>query len=74
MVNAEEYAKLIEKANPNFVEVKGYVHVGESQKRLPMDAMPYHEDIVEFSKKIEENSSFKIKDDFRPSRVVLLTK
>ena len=74
MVNPEEYTKLIEKANPDFIEVKGYVHVGESQKRLPMNAMPYHEDVIEFSKKLEEHSSFKIKDDFKPSRVVLLTK
>jgi tRNA wybutosine-synthesizing protein 1 len=74
MIESEQYAKIIEKANPDFVEVKGYVHVGESQKRLPMDAMPYHEDIVEFSKEIAKNSSFKIKDEFKPSRVVLLTK
>ncbi len=74
MVEPDEYAKLIEKANPDFVEVKGYVHVGESQKRLPIDAMPYHEDIVEFSKEIAKNSSFKIKDEFKPSRVVLLSK
>lgn len=74
MTNSEEYAKLIEKANPDFIEAKGYVHVGESQKRLPMDAMPYHEDVVEFSKQLENHSSFKIKDDFKPSRVVLLTK
>ncbi|NCO97013.1 MAG: 4-demethylwyosine synthase TYW1 [Candidatus Aenigmarchaeota archaeon CG_4_10_14_0_8_um_filter_37_24] len=74
MVEPEEYAKLIEKANPDFVEAKGYVHVGESQKRLPMDAMPYHEDIIEFSKEIEKHSSFRIKDVFKPSRVVLLKK
>ncbi len=74
MIKPEEYAKLIEKTNPDFVEVKGYVHVGESQKRLPMDAMPYHEDVKEFAEQIAEHSSFKIKDEFKPSRVVLLTK
>ena len=74
MVNPEEYGKLIDKANPNFVEAKGYVHVGESQKRLPKEGMPHHEDILRFAKSLEENSGYKIKDDFRPSRVVLLTK
>ncbi|MEM5793259.1 MAG: 4-demethylwyosine synthase TYW1 [Candidatus Aenigmatarchaeota archaeon] len=74
MVKPKEYARLIEKADPDFVEAKGYVHVGESQKRLPKEAMPYHEDVVNFAKKLEENSIFKIKDDFRPSRVALLCK
>jgi len=74
MIKPEDYGKLIDKADPDFVEAKGYVHVGESQKRLSQKNMPYHEDILEFSRKIEENSNFKIKDDFRPSRVVLLTK
>jgi len=74
MVKPEEYGKIIDRTNLDFVEAKGYVHVGESQKRLPRDAMPLHEEIVEFSKKLDENSNFDIKDDFRPSRVVLLTK
>ena len=74
MKNPEKYAKLIDMASPDFVEAKGYVWVGESQKRLPMDAMPFHEDVFEFAKKISEFSSYYIKDEFRPSRVVLLTK
>jgi len=74
MINPEKYAKMIEKADPNFVEVKGYVHVGESQKRLPMDSMPYHEDVKKFSESIAKNSIFKIEDDFKPSRVVLMSK
>ena len=43
MKNIEGYAKLIEIANPDFVEVKGFMHVGEAQKRLPRSAMPLHE-------------------------------
>jgi len=74
MVKPEEYVKLIEKLNPDFIEAKGYVHVGESRKRLPHNAMPYHEDVLKFAEKIAKNSSYEIKDDFRPSRVVLLTK
>ena len=74
MKNPKGYAKLIEKSEPNFVEVKAYEWVGESQKRLPMDAMPYHEDVKRFAEQISEHSSFKIKDEFKPSRVVLLTK
>jgi len=74
MKNPKKYAKLIEKANPMFIEVKGYMWVGESQKRLPKNAMPFHEDVFEFANKISEFSSYEIKDDFKPSRVILLTR
>jgi len=74
MKDPEKYAKLILKAEPNFIEPKGYMWVGESQNRLPKDAMPFHEDVVEFAKKLSELTGYEIKDEFRPSRVVLLTK
>jgi tRNA wybutosine-synthesizing protein 1 len=74
MKNPEKYAKLILKAEPDFVESKGYMWVGESQKRLSMNSMPYHEEIVEFTKKLSEFTGYEIKDEFKPSRVVLLSK
>ncbi len=74
MKTPEKYAKLILKAEPDFIEPKGYMWVGESQKRLPMDSMPFHEDVVEFAKKLSEFTGYEIKDEFKPSRVVLLTK
>jgi len=74
MKDHEKYSKLILKAEPDFIEPKGFVWVGESQKRLPMSSMPFHEDVVEFAKKLSEFTGYKIKDEFRPSRVVLLSK
>lgn len=74
MKNPEKYAKLILKAEPDFVEPKGYMWVGESQNRLSKESMPYHEEIVEFAKKLSEFTGYEIKDEFKPSRVVLLTK
>lgn len=74
MKNPEKYAKLILKAEPDFIEPKGYMWVGESQKRLPMDSMPFHEDVVEFAKKLSEFTGYEIKDEFKPSRVVLLAR
>jgi len=74
MKDPEKYAKLILKAKPDFIEPKGYMWVGESQKRLPMGSMPFHEDVVEFAKKLSEFTGYKIKDEFKPSRVVLLAK
>ncbi len=72
MKNAEGYAKLIEKANPDFVEVKAYMHVGESRSRLPISAMPLPADIAAFAKEVAEASGYAYKDFFAPSRVALL--
>jgi tRNA wybutosine-synthesizing protein 1 len=74
MKNPEKYAKLILKAEPDFIEPKGYMWVGESQNRLPKESMPFHEEIVEFAKKLSEFTGYEIKDEFKPSRVVLLKK
>jgi tRNA wybutosine-synthesizing protein 1 len=74
MKNPDKYAKLIEKANPDFIEPKGYVWVGESQTRLKMDNMPYHEDVVEFAEQLSKETGYNFKDQFKPSRVCLLTK
>jgi len=74
MIKPEEYAKLIEKANPDFVEAKGYMHVGESQKRLSRNAMPLMKDIQRFARKLSELTGYFYKDEDLASRVVLLTK
>jgi len=73
MKSPDGYAKLIEKANPDFVEAKAYMHVGESRKRLPIEAMPSHADVMEFSEALARESGYEIKDGFKPSRVVLLS-
>lgn len=72
MVEPENWAALIEKANPMFVEVKAYMFVGASRHRMTLDNMPYHKDIVEFSKKIAEHCDYKIIDEKEESRVVLM--
>jgi tRNA wybutosine-synthesizing protein 1 len=74
MGNHKGYVKLIEKANPDFIEAKAYMHVGESQKRLPITAMPSNKDVMDFASKLAEESGFSVEDEFKPSRVVLLKK
>lgn len=74
MHSPEKYAKLIKKAKPYFVEVKAYMAVGFSRARIGMEGMPYHEEIVDFSKKIAEYLGWKIIDEHKESRVVLLGK
>ncbi len=75
MTEEEKYAKMIEKANPMFVEVKAFMCVGFANQRIPYNKMPYHKDIVEFSKNILEFlPEYKILDEKKESRVLLLGK
>lgn len=52
IIEAENYARLIKKAKPIFIEVKEYMPVGFARKRLGYDKMLFHKNIVEFSKKM----------------------
>jgi len=75
MIEPENYAEMIKKANPMFIEVKGFMSVGYARERLGYDRMPYHEDIVDFAKKILKFlPEYKILDEQEFSRVVLLGK
>ncbi|VVB83648.1 S-adenosyl-L-methionine-dependent tRNA 4-demethylwyosine synthase [uncultured archaeon] len=72
---AEEYAEMIKEANPMFVEIKGFMSVGFARERLGYERMPYHQDIVDFSKRILKFlPKYKMLDEKKESRVVLLGK
>jgi len=71
-VEPEGYARLIAKHEPKYVEVKSFMSVGFSRSRIPYEAMPLHEEIKKFAKIISDASGYKIKDEKRDSRVVLL--
>jgi len=72
MSNPEKYSELIKMASPDYVEVKAYMYLGYSRKRLDMNAMPSHKEIVEFSRELSRFSGYRITDESEPSRVVLL--
>jgi len=75
MIEPENYAKLIKKANPLFIEVKGFMSVGFARQRLGYERMPYHKEIVEFSKEVLKFlPGYKILDEKKESRVLLLGK
>jgi len=70
--HAEGYAKLIKKGRPDFIEVKAYMHVGPSRERLTVEDMPWHEEIVEFTKELMKNlPEYEIVTEHIPSRVVM---
>lgn len=68
----EQYAKLDERADPTFVEPKGFVFVGGSRGRLNLSNMPSHSNIVEFSGRLGALLGMEILKQKEDSRVVLL--
>ncbi len=74
MYAPEKYAELIKIAEPHFIEVKAYMFVGESRKRLVMENMPLHEEVKKFAEDIAKHCDYKVIDEHKPSRVVLLMK
>ncbi len=66
------YAKLIERAEPDFIEAKAYMYLGYSRLRLRYENMPEHADIVEFASKLSRETGYDVVNESEPSRVVLL--
>jgi tRNA wybutosine-synthesizing protein 1 len=70
--NVEGYAKIVERAKPNFVEIKAYEWVGQSRSRLPRETMPYMSDIEDFACKLASLTGYAIKGMYEPSGAALL--
>jgi tRNA wybutosine-synthesizing protein 1 len=70
----EAFAPLIERAEPDFVEAKGYVHVGYSRRRLTREHMPSYEEVGAFAKALAEATGYVIADSSRDSKVFLIKK
>ncbi|SMD31152.1 4-demethylwyosine synthase TYW1 [Picrophilus oshimae] len=70
----DEYEKLDRKADPDFIESKGYVHVGQSIDRLTADNMPSHEMVLEFSNEMARRLGYTPYADRRESRVAMIAK
>jgi len=58
MTGPKQWAELINRSKPWFVEVKAYMFVGFSKKRMVFENMPRHPDIVEFANKIVKYSDY----------------
>ncbi|MFH1174487.1 MAG: 4-demethylwyosine synthase TYW1 [archaeon] len=75
MIHPEEYAELIHKAMPDFVEIKSYMFIGASRQRLSLENMPFHEEIRAFSAELlKQLPDYALVAEHKPSRVVLLAK
>jgi tRNA wybutosine-synthesizing protein 1 len=69
-----EYASLIQKAEPTFVEPKGYVFVGYSRERMHNSNMPSQDRVRAFAHKLADEIGFDLLAEQESSRVFLLGK
>ena len=74
MANPVGYARLIGTAEPDYVELKAYMHLGFSRKRLSRENMPDHNEVLDFSRQVAQEMGYQIADESRLSRVVLLSR
>ncbi len=74
MKDPEKYAKIVEMAEPTYVEPKGYVYVGMSRERLKFENMPTHNDIRNFAQRLSNLTGYRILDESPDSLVVLLSR
>lgn len=75
MADPTGYANLYREADPDFIEIKGYMHVGSSRDRLDRDAMPDHEEVVEFARSVQEHlPDFNVLREANPSNVAMLAR
>ncbi|HWQ19745.1 MAG TPA: 4-demethylwyosine synthase TYW1 [Methanotrichaceae archaeon] len=73
MHDAAGYARILQSGEPDFVEVKAYMHLGKSRLRLSRDAMPEHTEVVNFAQEISYALGYKLADEVPLSRVALLS-
>lgn len=70
----KDYSKLDSKAEPMFIEPKGYVFVGYSRKRMELTNMPSHENVKDFGSKLAESIGYENIMEKPDSRVILIGK
>ncbi len=69
----EGYEKLVERAAPDFIEVKGYMHVGASREHLERSNMPMHDEVKTFTEQLlDVFKNYEVVAEHGPSRVVCL--
>jgi len=71
--NIPAFVNLIKKANPHFIEVKSYMHIGMSTNRLEHNNMLEVREVKEFSNSLQKYlQHYNIMDESEISRIVVL--
>ena len=67
------FAKMLEKASANFIEIKSYMHIGRSTNRLERQNMLEMHEVQEFAAKLVKHTKiFSVMDQSEISRIVVL--
>lgn len=74
MEGLDDYARLIGDAEPDFVELKAYMHLGRSRTRLERTAMPQHSEILALADSLAGLLGYHLEADVPLSRVALLSR
>ncbi len=72
--HASEFAKIVKTGNPDFIEVKSYMHVGFSQYRLKEEHMMSWNELKAFARQIADKTGYYYKLEDKPALVVLLVR
>jgi len=67
----QAWSDVIWKMKPEIIEIKSYMHLGESRDRLSRENMPVFEEIEDWTKKFCELSGYIYIDFSKPSRITL---
>jgi len=70
----KSWLKLVELAQPTYIEFKSYMHVGAARFRLKSSDMLRHLEVLRFAKEFAEKSGYMLLSQQVESRVVLLSR
>jgi tRNA wybutosine-synthesizing protein 1 len=69
----DELAEMIRQANPHFIELKSYMHIGMSTQRLKKNNMLEMSEVRNFASQLHDTiTDFSIMDESEVSRIVVL--
>ncbi|MFT4310269.1 MAG: 4-demethylwyosine synthase TYW1 [Candidatus Woesearchaeota archaeon] len=75
MLDFEGYKQHIERGNPDFIEIKGYMWIGASVDRLKKENSPRHEEVKAFGLQLAQYlPEYEYVAEHKPSAVILLAK
>lgn len=74
MDKVKEFKWVVDKMKPDFIECKGYMHVGYSRLRMERKKMPDHVEVQEFADSLSKLVSYGVVGEQKESWVVLLGK
>jgi tRNA wybutosine-synthesizing protein 1 len=74
MGNIEDYAKLVNRAEPTYIEPKGAMSVGFARRRFAYEDMASYEDIRKFASKLSTETGYGLIDEQYESNIVLLSR